>query len=142
SLMLFFLVSCSSGAKSRLIGRWQVEDSKQDATVEFASDGTFVLGGNTSALPDLKVIKLFRDFNLKPGRNSLTYEVIDKDHLAIQADYTGLLEGLSAGKGAGSLSKDQIAKAHPKEVVSFTVIDNELTLSSENGKPVRFRRIN
>jgi hypothetical protein len=131
------LASCAgSKAKSQLLGRWEVEDGK--GTIEFMSDGTLRLGGNTSALPDWKVIKLFRDFDLQPARNSLTYSVVDKDHLEIQADYTRLLEGLSHGGKSGSAGKPPDVR--PKELVTFALSGDELTLSSSDGKPTAFRR--
>jgi hypothetical protein len=131
------LTSCDrSKERSRLSGRWEGTGGK--ASVDFKSDGTLVLGGNSSGLPDWKVIKLFRDFNLQPDRNSLTYRVVDKDHLEIQADYTRLLEGLSAGGKSGSVGKPP--DLQPKEVVTFAVSGDELTLSSDDGKVTTFRR--
>jgi len=139
ALVTLAMASCAtSKAKSQLLGRWEVKGGTQIASIEFKSDGSLVLGGNTSALPDWKVIRLFRDFNLKPARNSLTYTVVDKDHLDIQVDYTRLLDGLSAGGKSGAASKPPDAR--PKELVTFTVAGDELTLSSDDGTTTAFRR--
>jgi len=141
AFVLLSLASCArSNARSKLIGHWEMKDAKNNASIEFTSSGNVLLGGAASALPDWKVIALFQDFNLKPARDTFTYEVIDKDHVEIQADLTRLLEGLSAGGKSGSVNKADMAKLRPKQRLTFEVNENELTLTSENGKPAKFQR--
>jgi hypothetical protein len=138
---LLALASCSSGkARAELLGFWERRDGKTASSVEFMADGAVVFGEQAAELLDSKVMKILRDFNLKPARNSMTFQVLDKGHVEIRADFTPLLEGLSAGAPPGSGLRIDVAEFRPRAVLVFAIADDELTLSSEKGKIMTFLR--
>ena len=140
-MLLLVLASCSNQmARSELIGFWESMDGKKAASMEFLADGTVIFGGTAGDLLDWKVMKLFRDFNLKPALNSTTFKVLDKAHVEIQADFSSLMEGLSAGAKPGSKSGINVAEFRPRGILVFAISGDELTLSSANGQLLKFRR--
>jgi hypothetical protein len=140
-MLLLLLAACStSKARSELIGFWESASGKTASSVEFMADGTVVFAGNALDLLDWKVMKLLRDFNLKPAGNSMTFKVLDKEHIEIQADFLPLLEKLSAGAPPGAKPGVDVAEFRPRETLTFAVSGADLTLSSERGKSLKFRR--
>jgi hypothetical protein len=53
---------------------------------------------------------------------------------------TNRLAKLSAG-GNGRASADMKQKLHPRETLTFTVADKELTLTNEKGKSTKLQRL-
>jgi hypothetical protein len=140
-LVFLTLASCSNQkSKSQLIGFWESTDDKKAGSAEFTPDGGVILGGTAGDLLDWKVMKMLREFNATPASNSMTFKVLDKEHVEIQGDFSALMEKLSAGGQPGSKPEVSVAEFHPRSTLTFSVSGAELTLSSENGKSMKFRR--
>ncbi len=139
-VVVLTLASCSNQkAKNELIGFWEGKDGTKAMSVEFAADGTVIFGGSADTLLDWKVMKMLREFNIMPAQNSITFKVLDKEHVEIQGDFTPLLEKLSAGAKPGSKSEVNVADYRPRSTLTFSISGDDLTLSSENGKSLKFK---
>lgn len=145
ALLLAALPSCSGSNRQQrkeLAGFWESTDSRKSATVEFAPDNSVVLSGNAYELLDWKVMRIIRDFKLTPGTKALKFQVVGKDRVEIQGDFTAMLDHLQAGARSGADGEVNMNDFQPSETLSFVLAGNTLTLSSEKGKSISFRRSN
>jgi hypothetical protein len=136
--LFLFSASCSNKhkAQAELIGFWESTD-KKGGSVEFTKEGIVIFSGNASSLLDWKVMKIFRDFNLRLARNSTTFKVLDGKHVEIQGDFSSLLEKLTAGAKPGS--KVDVEEFRPRQSLTFAVAGMELILTGD-GKSLSFKR--
>ena len=147
AVLMLALTSCGSGSrlKEQLIGTWEALDANSPATVEFTRDGDVNVGGHASALADAftfpKFAALLSDFGLRSGpRVRIAYEVKSSDHIQISADATALAEALTAGRGDVQPA-EALKRLRSSEHLAVSIKDDELTLTSGQGKSKRFRKL-
>ncbi len=130
-----------------LPGIWESEGKGKKLVLELTDSGRIHPSGDLTQLVDFHFaspLKPFAGFGLQVGRNlKITYRCLDDTRMEIEADYTPLLEQLAKG-GRGELPPEAAAKMieefTPAETLTFTVTENQLTLTNADGKTLRFRR--
>jgi len=132
--------SCSNNkADNELIGHWKSIDTTKSASVEFTKESLVIFDAASRDLLDWTPLKMFKELNVTPSRNAMTFNVTDKNHIEIYVDTTALMETLSA-KSNGSSNTNDRKSFLPKETFSFALADGELTLTAPNGKSLKMRR--
>ncbi len=142
AIIAMTLAACSSHQRERaqLMGFWESTDAKKIGSVEFQPDDTVVLSGSAYDLLDWKVMNLFRDFHMTPGIKTMKFQMVDKDQIEIQGDFTALLAQLSDGAPPGSSVQLDTDEYRPSSTLSFAVSGNTLTLTPRKGKAMTFKR--
>lgn len=132
------LASCGPRVSPLLPGLWETDGGK--CSLEFTPDGKVYVGGNSAPLAVFQFAKPFADFGIHPGRQlPITYKPLSETQLEVRGDYTLLLDKLSAG-GTGRPSPEVIKQYHPRETLTYTVTADELTLTNDQNKALKFRR--
>jgi hypothetical protein len=115
--------------------------------IEFTKDGKIRLDGDPSTLGEkFRFIKPLSIFPMKVAPENkylkISYEFTSDDTVEVSADYSWLMEKLSAGGGEISRekAKELDREFHPREKLRVAATSKELKLTDEQGKSLTFRR--
>jgi hypothetical protein len=126
-----------------LTGEWESAEGPK-FVLEFTGEGKVHLSGAFAPLTEFrfaKPLKMYSDFGQQPGRNlGITYRCVSDTRLEIKANYLPLLEKLSAGATTAP-KPEVIAEYTPTETLTYAVTEKELTLTNDQGKILRLRRV-
>ena len=119
-----------------MVGKWEAAENQDKVTLEFTTDGNLHLSGNVKPLASaFKFAQVMQDFQVDPKSVPLTYELPEAERLEIEADLTELVDTLGESSNA--------SPPNPKlrEAAAIAVNHNELTITSDDGKPLTFKRV-
>jgi hypothetical protein len=115
--------------------------------IEFTKDGKIRLDGNPSTLGEkLRFIKPLAIFPMKVAPENkhlkISYQFMSDDTIEVSADYTWLMEKLSAGGSEipPEMAKELDREFRPREKLRVAATSKELKLTDEQGKSLTFRR--
>jgi hypothetical protein len=116
--------------------------------VQFTKDGKVLLEGDTAALGEnLRFVKPLAALSIRMAPQNqylkIKYSFTGDDTIEVSADYSYLLEQLSAG-GRTPLSPEKAKELdreyRPRETLRVSGTSNLLTLTNERGRSLTFRR--
>lgn len=126
-----------------LTGEWESTGAGKKYTLEFTSAGKVRLSGGFLPLTEFrfaKPLKMYADFGMQPGGNlDITYRCLSDTQLEIRANYTPLLEKLSAG-ATKAPAPEIVEQYKPTETLTYAVTETEMILTNDRGKSVRLQR--
>jgi hypothetical protein len=117
--------------------------------LEFTKDGQVRLEGDISALGGnfrfLKPLKPLADFSMRIGPQDqslkIRYQFIAADQIEVTADYSRLMEKLSAGGTVTPEKRAELEKEYkPRETLTVAASPRALTLTNDEGQSMTFRR--
>jgi hypothetical protein len=145
--------STKGKAKSKIKTRGKRAAAKKPAeelpklVIEFTKDGKIRLDGDPSTLGEkLRFIKPLTIFPMKVAPENkylkISFQFTSDDTVEVAADYSWLMEKLSAGGGEISpdKAKELYREFHPREKLRVAATSKELKLTDEQGKSLTFRR--
>jgi hypothetical protein len=142
-VLVVILVAGQAASNLLLTGEWESTEGGRKYVIEFTALGKIYPRGDFGPFTEFqfaKPLKMFADFGLQTGRGlDINYRCLSDNRLEIRADYTALLEKLSAGMEKGTPTG--IPKGFtPTETLSYTVTEKELTLTDDEGKSIHLLR--
>jgi hypothetical protein len=115
--------------------------------IEFTKDGKIRLDGDPSTLGEkFRFIKPLTLFPMKVAPQNkylkISYEFSSDNTIEVSADYSWLMEKLSAGGGeiSAEKAKELEREFRPREKLRVAATSKEMKLTDEQGKSVTFRR--
>jgi hypothetical protein len=116
--------------------------------IEFTKDGKVRLDGDPSTMQGaLKFINPLEITGMKLGPQAkaikINYKFTAEEQVEVAADHMWLMEKLSGGatEALSPAKLEELRKEYqPRETLGVAVTSKELTLTNEQGKPLKFRR--
>lgn len=124
-------------AKQMILGNWELATgSPEKPSVEFAERGqerVAVFRKSFDVLPNItKSLKILTDFGMARDFIIFPYQFVGKDQVEFSYDLTSLARKLEGNP--------LDAKWKPRDTLRVTVSDNELLLTNDQGKTVKYQR--
>jgi hypothetical protein len=133
--------SASPETRRRLVGTWESKEAPKGAgrrspVISFNEDGTVYLesgmGEFAKMFPSLKLVG---DFDIHLPARCITYRLPADDRLELDVDLGDL--GRKLGADPVTAARDY----RKKESVTIAVSDTELSITNDQGKTMKFRRL-
>jgi hypothetical protein len=134
-------------AKGKRAAAKKVAEQLPKLVIEFTKDGKIRLDGDPSTLGEkLQFIKPLALYPMKVAPENkhlkISYQFISDNTVEVSADYSWLMEKLSAGGGEISpeRARELAREFRPREKLRVDATSKELKLTDEQGKSLTFRR--
>jgi hypothetical protein len=133
----------SAGSETRriLVGTWESTEEPKGAgrrkpVIAFKDDGTiFLVSGIEQLATTFRSLGMAGDFGLDLPAKSITYRLSADDRLEMEVDLSHI--GKQLGADPATIARDY----HKKETMTIAVSEKELSLTNDQGKSTKFRRL-